>query len=126
VIAQHIYDTALALMLGAQADEETRAMFLPVLNLLLAENFALNNGLRTHRGMAALPSPPFVTSMGQRVEYEDIFTRVILPYGAAGLLYAEEDAGASVAYKNKYEYERAQLSRAEFVDIEDVYRGDCP
>ncbi|MEG1849060.1 MAG: hypothetical protein RRY21_02445 [Oscillospiraceae bacterium] len=120
--AQQIYTTAAALMMGGSG-EELLPLFFPVLNLLLAENLSCENGLRASEGLPPLAAAPDVRSLSDEIPYRDALTRVVLPYGAAGLLGVEEDAGAAVGCKNKYEYERAQLVRGVCEPITDVYGG---
>lgn len=121
--AQQIWDAVRALMLEPAGEGGVAPYFLALLNLLLAETLTLENGLREAEGLPALERAPRVTALSQEVPYREALTRVALPYGAAGLLYAEEDPSAAVAYKNKYEYERARLLRGRVEPVADYYGG---
>lgn len=120
--ANDIYQSALTLMFGSGSDaDDYRPYFLPTLNILLAENFELNNGIRISKGMQPLERIPNLQSMDDDVEYEDIFCAVVLPYGCAGSMYLEDDRGIGSEYKNKYEYERNRLITGYWRSVQDVY-----
>lgn len=117
--AREIFKTAVTLMFGEQADEQDYEPFwINTLNWILAENFKTNNALRALRGKEPLQNMPLIADMDGEVDYEDEFTRYILPMGCAGYIYTDDDKGVGAEYKNKYEFERSQILAADYEDIE--------
>lgn len=120
--ADKILSAALTLMFGTdQNAAEYSPYFLNTANLLLSENFSLNNALRALKGKEPLLDIPQITSLYDDIVYEDEFTLAILPYGVAGYIYTDDDKSIGQAYKNKYEYERARIIKSGYEDIKDVY-----
>ena len=120
--AEEIFKTAVTMMFGEQADEQDYNPFwVNTLTWMMAENFKTNNALRVLRGKEPLTTIPLITDMSDKVEYEDEFTRYILPMGCAGYIYTDDDKGVGAEYKNKYEFERTQVLEAKYEDIESGY-----
>ena len=117
-----LYQSALALMPNSVEDAQMRTQFLTVLNLLIGECFALENGLREGSGKPVLQAPIAVTHTEQTL---DLDWRVLntLIYGVAGQLYNRDEPVAAAGLLNKYEYERAQLVTCRFEPVVDVYGG---
>ena len=117
--------SALALMYCNEEDSgEYAGMALPVLNLLIAETFAINNSLREAAGLDPLVSIPSINSLNDEIPCQERILRIVLPYGLAGALMGEDDAALSTQYKNKYEYERVVSCRAGYADVTDSYLGE--
>ena len=120
--ANDIFNTVITLMFGTDKDRnEYEPYFLPTLNMILAENFVVNNALRVSHGKEALSSVPRAESLEDDILYEDIFCNVIIPYGCAGNIFTEDDRGIGNAYKNKYEYERTRALCCCYEEACDVY-----
>ena len=118
VTANDIFNATMALMFGTEEDKaDYQSFFLPALNLLAAENFALNNAVRLLAGKPRLSVMPVIASMSDPVDYEEIFVRAVFPYGCAGLLYADDDKALAADYKNKYEFMRAGVLGSEYQEI---------
>jgi hypothetical protein len=60
--------------------------------------------------------------MEEELEYEDEFTRQILPYGIAGYIYTDDDKSMGSEYKNKYEYEKNKILAVKYEDVTDVHK----
>ena len=110
VTAQYIFDSAVTLMFGEDADKPDYSPFiLNTLNRLLAENFDNNNALRIMAGKEEMEEIPLIENMNDVVDYEPRMTRQILIYGVAGYIYSDDDKGMGAEYKNKYEFERQRV-----------------
>lgn len=123
--ASEIFEFFVALTFSnTQADKDDYAQFfLPTLNMLLRDNFEINNTLRLARGKEAFKNTPFIKDISEEVEYEEEFTRLILPFGCAGYIYADDDPNMAADYKNKYEYERTRVLFAGYEVTEDMWNA---
>lgn len=122
VTAQYIFDSAVTLMFGEDADKpDYQPFYLNTLNRLLAENFDNNNALRLIAGKEELEEIPLIENITDVVDYEPRMTRQILIYGVAGYIYTDDDKGVGTEYKNKYEYERQRVLASMYEDVEDAY-----
>lgn len=122
VTAQYIFDSAVTLMFGEEADKpDYQPFYINTLNRLLAENFDNNNALRLIAGKDELTEIPLITDISEIVNYEPRMTRQILIYGVAGYIYSDDDKGMGTEYKNKYEFERQRVLASMYEDVEDAY-----
>ena len=122
VKAQYIFDSAVTLMFGEEADKpDYTPFYINTLNRLLAENFDNNNALRLMAGKDELTEIPMITDFNEVVDYEPRMTRQILIYGVAGYIYSDDDKGMGTEYKNKYEFERQRVLASMYEDVTDVY-----
>lgn len=121
--AKDIFNTAVTLMFGEEADRvDYKPFYINILNILIAENYYANQSLRRMRGKEEMTSIPYITDMEEELEYEDEFTRQILPYGVAGYIYTDDDKSMGSEYKNKYEYEKNKILAVKYEDVKDVYQ----
>ena len=122
VTAQYIFDSAVTLMFGEEADKpDYTPFYINTLNRLLAENFDNNNALRLMAGKDELTEIPMISDFNEVVDYEPRMTRQILIYGVAGYIYSDDDKGMGTEYKNKYEFERQRVLASMYEDVTDVY-----
>ena len=96
-------------------------IFVATMNILLAENFDRNNGLRKIGGKAILTDIPEIATVGDTFPYENRF-EIIFAYGCAGLML-EENPELANQRANKYEYERSMIGPVVWTDVIDVYGG---
>jgi hypothetical protein len=121
--AKDIFNTAVTLMFGEEADRvDYKPFYINILNILIAENYYANQSLRRMRGKEEMTSIPYITDMEEELEYEDEFTRQILPYGIAGYIYTDDDKSMGSEYKNKYEYEKNKILAVKYEDVTDVHK----
>ena len=119
--ANDIVSTTMVLMCeDADAKSDWSSAFISVLNLLLSELFDVNNSILAAAGEDELTEIPTVSALTDTVAYNDGLCRRVLPYGAAGMLLAEDNPALCSQYKNKYEYEKANAYRAVYSDIDDL------
>lgn len=121
-----LFKRTLSLM-GADYDEESdyRPKLVDTLNILLAENFDLNNSLRENAGEEPLAVIPSYTELqlSETLTYDDRITVGMLPYGIAGnLLIADGSNVLGDKRLSKYEYEREHLKPVVFTDVDDIYK----
>ena len=123
--ADGLFSLAIGLAGGGEEDrEDYEEQFLPVLNVLLAETFDVNNSLRASKGKEELAEIPEVTALTDEMSYEPEILRKVLPYGIAGTLYQEDSASLAMQYLNKYEVARMGAGKAQYVEITDYYAED--
>lgn len=122
--ADKIFDRVIALCFADTTEKgEMQSQFLTVLEMCAEELLPLENALREGRGLDLLPAAPAVESTESEIPYQaEILS--FLPYGPAGLLYMEDEAGIATQYKNKYETERAALTQGRFEEVADEYGGE--
>ena len=115
VTANTIFDYVLALMFSGEnekADTSIQRQFIATLNILLAELFDKENGMREK----PLETVPIITNINDKVDYDKKIL-ALLPYGIAGTMLAEDDPNIAAQYKNKYEELKASCITCEFVEV---------
>lgn len=115
--SEELFNTTVTLMFGEAADRiDYQPYWTDYLNLMLAENFEINNALRISEEKEPLAEIPYIDDLQSEIGFEPIMERQILPYGLAGYLYMEDDPTIATAYKNKYEYERQRAGKAKYIN----------
>ena len=94
---------------------------IPNVNVLLAENFDLNNSIRVYRELDKLTTPQTVTSDEDVLTYEWEVLRVVIPYGLAANFKLDDDINIANSFRNQYAYWHDYYKKFEVVTIEDVY-----
>ena len=100
------------LMFGDESEKQEYApQFLKVISVLVAQNFNINNALREARGKGKLEEIPKITALTDDIDFESEFTTNILPLGAAGIMFAEDDDNMRSVpdYRQMYETERSRI-----------------
>lgn len=124
VTAGQIFESALALHFEYPGqDRDFKALFLPLLNLVLAESFPAAKSIADARG-EMLCEPFTAASMEDEIPYAAAITRVALPYGIASFFY--EDAGDTLRaqdYRNRYITALRDAAAAPPGQMRDVYGG---
>jgi len=121
--AQDIFYSAVTLMFGEEADRiDYQPFYINILNILIAENYHANQTLRRMRGKEEMEAIPYISNIEDDLDYEDEFTRQILPYGVAGYIYTDDDKSMGSEYKNKYEYEKNKILAVKYEEVKDVYQ----
>lgn len=110
---QEIYTYALALMYENLKNTKDYDQYLiPMMNILLAENFELNNNNRKAYGKEPLTEIPKVTAKSDIVPYEPIFCRQILPLGLAASFFVDDSMNKHADYFAQYNNARVSVERA--------------
>lgn len=117
--ADTMFDRVLALMFSDSSDKsEMTNSYLAILNIILAENYDTENGIRGDSD--PLTEPPIITNLSDEIPYNERITSY-MPYGIAGTLVAEDDMDIAMIYKQKYEKERKACVTARYKGVIDVY-----
>lgn len=119
--ADEIFTDVMALMFGEEGDKDQYPPFLSMLNIVLAETFDLNNAWRRMTGKDGLTQIPRIEQLTDEVDYEPRLLRMVIPYGVAGMLYAEDDdTGMGDYYRSKYEAAKSAAAFAEFTEVDEI------
>lgn len=75
----------------------------PLINLVLAETFELNNNVRLSKELAPLSAIPTLTAVTDALTYETEVLLRVVPLGLVGRLYVDEGNTAVLSmYKQEY------------------------
>lgn len=119
--ADEIFTDVMALMYGEEGDKDQYPPFLSMLNIVLAETYDLNNAWRRMTGKDELTQIPRMEQLTDEVDYEPRLLRMVIPYGVAGMLYAEDDdTGMGDYYRSKYEAAKSAAAFAEFTEVDEI------
>lgn len=119
--ADDIFTDVMALMFGEEGDKDQYPPFLSMLNIVLAETYDLNNAWRRMTGKDGLTQIPLIEQLTDEVDYEPRLLRMVIPYGVAGMLYAEDDdTGMGDYYRSKYEAAKSAAAFAEFTEVDEI------
>lgn len=119
--ADDIFTDVMALMFGEEGDKDQYPPFLSMLNIVLAETYELNNAWRRMTGKDELTQIPLIEQLTDEVDYEPRLLRMVIPYGVAGMLYAEDDdTGMGDYYRSKYEAAKSAAAFAEFTEVDEI------
>ncbi|MDO4566401.1 MAG: hypothetical protein Q4B42_03625 [Oscillospiraceae bacterium] len=119
-----LLDAALALLLTNRGlASEYVEYAAPLINMLLAETFEINNSLRLSKGLAELEAPPCISSLEEELPCEEELLRSALPQGLVAKLIMDDGDMSRVAYFQN-QYVNAALDAGKYAarPIEDVYK----
>ena len=120
---QELYDLAKATMFEKPTSKDYDNYIIPWLNVLLQENFNLNNHLRLKHDEDELEDCPWMESMDDEVSYEVEMCREILPYGLAANFFIDDDLSKYDILHRYYENMQSKYSWGVEEKIEDTYGG---
>ena len=118
-----IYDVALRYIFE-KSKTEYQNFYIPFLNLISAECFALNNFIRQSKGLEELTEIPQYALDEDVVVYEEELTKEVLPLGLASHIAKEDEQEIYNVYIQMYEVAKARLisqSKVILKEIERVY-----
>ncbi|WP_087066445.1 hypothetical protein [Intestinibacillus massiliensis] len=111
--ANDIYMTALSMMYENTKNTKDYDPYLfHVLNMLLAENFDLNNTYCQAYGKEPLEAIPYITSKQDVIPYEPVFWRMILPFGLAAHFFMDDSMSKHADFFAQYNNARVDAERA--------------
>ena len=117
--ADELFNIVIGLMFAQEDEKPDYTPYIPMLNIILAETFSLNNALRDLREKEPLLKLVTVSGLTDEIPYEEDILYKVIPYGVAGLLYAEDDdTGLGSYYRQKYEAAKAEITTAKFEEAE--------
>jgi hypothetical protein len=120
---QELYDLAKATMFEKPTSKDYDNYIIPWLNVLLQENFNLNNHLRLKHDEDVLEDCPWMENMTDEVPYEVEMCREILPYGLAANFFIDDDLSKYDILHRYYENMQSKYSWGVEEKIEDTYGG---
>lgn len=120
---KELYERAKSLMFEKQSSKDYDNYYIPWTNVLLSENFDLENSLLLRDGEDALDEIPMVTSDTDELPYHDIINYEILPYGLAANFFIDDDLSKYDIFHTYYQNAQMKYMKGNEVSITDVY-GD--
>lgn len=122
-----INKTALALIFEDVNSIDYDPYLFIYLNLLLQQNFLINNQYRVSKGLTPLQSAQIVTSKNDTLLYEPDVCLEVLSYGLGAMFIKEDDmisdSNGKIYYDLMTQYTQAQnrYNKAVYVEVEDIY-----
>lgn len=120
---KELYERAKSLMFEKQSSKDYDNYYIPWTNVLLSENFDLENSLLLRDGEDALDELPMVTSDTDELPYHDVINYEILPYGLAANFFIDDDLSKYDIFHTYYQNAQMKYMKGNEVSITDVY-GD--
>lgn len=120
---KELYERAKSLMFEKQSSKDYDNYYIPWTNVLLSENFDLENSLLLRDGEDALDKIPMVTSDTDELPYHDVINYEILPYGLAANFFIDDDLSKYDIFHTYYQNAQMKYMKGNEVSITDVY-GD--
>lgn len=120
---KELYERAKSLMFEKQSSKDYDNYYIPWTNVLLSENFDLENSLLLRDGKDALDEIPMVTSDTDELPYHDVINYEILPYGLAANFFIDDDLSKYDIFHTYYQNAQMKYMKGNEVSITDVY-GD--
>ena len=120
---KELYERAKSLMFEKQSSMDYDNYYIPWTNVLLSENFDLENSLLLRDGEDALDEIPMVTSDTDELPYHDVINYEILPYGLAANFFIDDDLSKYDIFHTYYQNAQMKYMKGNEVSITDVY-GD--
>jgi hypothetical protein len=118
---KELYELAKAMMFEKSTSRDYDNYYIPWINVLLSENFDINNSLLRSIGESPLDDIPTVSADTDVLPYEDRICREILPYGLAAHFFIDDDLSKYDIFNTKYENARMAYMKGRSVAITDVY-----
>lgn len=120
---KELYERAKSLMFEKQSSKDYDNYYIPWTNVLLSENFDLENSLLLRDGEDALDEIPMVTSDTDELPYHDVINYEIMPYGLAANFFIDDDLSKYDIFHTYYQNAQMKYMKGNEVSITDVY-GD--
>lgn len=120
---KELYERAKPLMFEKQSSKDYDNYYIPWTNVLLSENFDLENSLLIRDGEDALDEIPMVTSDTDELPYHDVINYEILPYGLAANFFIDDDLSKYDIFHTYYQNAQMKYMKGNEVSITDAY-GD--
>ncbi len=123
--ALQLLDGALALLgTSSSLSPDFLQYALPLINLLIAETFDVNNTIRLYKNMSELEEIPTVSDMQETLPTEPELNRSAFIYGLCSKLLLNDDDMVRVAYfQNMCASEIDAAAKGVLGSVTDVYGG---
>jgi hypothetical protein len=127
---KELYELAKALMFEKSSSKDYDNYYIPWVNVLLSENFDIENSLLEAEGEDPLDEIPYIDSSVEGFDpsnvtmpYHDRVNREILAYGLAAHFFIDDDLSKYDIFYRNYQNARMAYMRGIEESIEDVYGG---
>lgn len=120
---KELYERAKALMFEKTSSKDYDSYYIPWTNILLSENFDLENSLLVRDGDSELDEIPTVENETDELPYHDVINYEILPYGLAANFFIDDDLSKYDIFHTYYQNAQMKYMKGNEVSITDVY-GD--
>ena len=118
---KELYELTKAMMFEKATSRDYDNYYIPWINVLLSENFDLENALLRGDGETPLDDIPSVASDTDELPYHDKINREVLPYGLASKFFIDDDLSKYDLFNTDYQNARASLMRGRLTALTDVY-----
>ena len=96
-----LFDLTMAVLSEDAGDnEEFRGRCVALINHMMGQTFAVNNGLRASKGIPKLAAAPVIAALDDMLPYEDELCSGAFPYGLAEKYVFDENDFQKVGYFN--------------------------
>lgn len=111
MIAKELYEYTKQIMFEKPNSKDFNYNWKAYINMLLAENFELNNGLRCERNLPKLYRVPFIESEDDNIPYELEICYEVLANGLASKLFVDDDLTKFNLFNTEYKNAQARYVR---------------
>lgn len=118
---KELYELAKSMMFEKKTSRDYDNYYIPWINVLLSENFDLNNSILLQEGEEALDEIPSVSADDDELPYEDIINRNVLPYGLAAKFFIDDDLSKYDIFNTDYQNAQMRYMRGNMVSLTNVY-----
>lgn len=120
---KELYELAKNLMFEKKTSRDYDNYYIGWINVLLSENFDIENSLLIAEGEEALDEIPTVSADDDELPYHDRINREVLVYGLAKNFFIDDDLSKFDIFDTMYQNARMAYMRGNEVSITDVYGG---
>ncbi len=118
---KELYELAKSMMFEKKTSKDYDNYYIPWINVLLSENFNLNNHLREKHDKDPLERVPFIEADTDTIRYETEMCYEILPYGLAAKFFIDDDLSKYDIFNTDYENRQSKYMWGTEVSVTDVY-----
>lgn len=121
---KELYELAKAMMFEKKTSKDYDGYYKPYINILLSENFSLNNNLRINEGKEPLTDIPLIELDSDEIPYEPVVCREILPNGLAMYFFIDDDLSKFNVFNTNYINAQTKYMKGVDTSVSDVYGGE--
>ena len=121
---KELYELAKAMMFEKKTSKDYDGYYKPYINILLSENFGLNNNLRINEGKEPLTDIPLIELDSDEIPYEPVVCREILPNGLAMYFFIDDDLSKFNVFNTNYINAQTKYMKGVDTSVSDVYGGE--
>lgn len=121
---KELYELAKAMMFEKKTSKDYDGYYKPYINILLSENFGLNNNLRINEGKEPLKDIPLIELDSDEIPYEPVVCREILPNGLAMYFFIDDDLSKFNVFNTNYINAQTKYMKGVDTSVSDVYGGE--